>query len=464
MYSCKKIKGSARAGRISMLKCLLGFLLVMLSVSTTLQAQPAQDWKKDLAEKLDSDSTLSYLHLVGYFDDLLYVDLYLANDAVDWVGLISFPDQDLYFELEGLESKGKLLFSEYDVDGRQSGFWIIEKDMNRYLASWQNRERSMEFRTLMFDEFWNPDYRKDFHKEISLYKGFIKGIPLEFEITRQHAQAIKMEWFDLVDLNIDKASWECQDNFCSKFSIAATSAILKKENLQSLSGEEMKEKLIWNFRLVSGKSELAAFQKVNYRFTQLKTEVEPEQMIIIEYPVLSGKSASRLIESFVNDISTVLRSELMEVNKGEEAFDHRWKNFAHAWFEVHYWDENYLSGKWVIQRNWTEELWSVPINYSIVDNESISLLKQFKSDFDIEFFLDHFAQNGIKYLPEYKDLLIRNKLQKADFKHLNFCKAGLLLSSGFDTIFGSFQLLVPYDEIDQYLRKRSVLKELLESR
>lgn len=446
-----------------MFRCLLFLILFILPMAGALHAQAGQDWKKNLEEKLDSDSDPSFLHLVGYFDDLLYADMYLAFDSVDWVGEISFPDQDMFFDLEGLESKGKILFNEYDREGRHTGFWIIEKDMNRYLASWQNPERSMEFQTLLFDEFWNPDYRKDFHKKLSLYKGFLKGRPLQFEISRQHARAIKMEWFDLVDLSIEEASWECQDNFCSKFSIAS-SAILKKEDLQSISGEEMQDELIWNFRKTSGESELATFVQEDVRYTQLKTEVSPEQWIIIEYPVLSRKNAKRLIESFTNDILTVLRTEFKEVNQEEETFDNRWKNFAHAWFEVHYWDENYLSGKWVIQRNWTEELWSVPINYSIVDNESISLLKQFKSDFDIEFFLDHFAQNGIKYLPEYRDLLVRNKLQKADFKHLNFCKEGLLLSSDFDTIFGSFQLMVPYDEIDQYLRKRSTLKKLLESR
>lgn len=463
MNRCNKIVDSAFAGGMSMLKCLLLPMLLFFSLSSVLQGQTGPEWKKDLAEKLDGDAVPSYLHLVGYFDDLLYVDLYLAYDSVDWVGEVSFPEQGLFFELEGLENKGKMMFNEYDEDGIQTGYWIIEKEMNRYLASWQNPERSMEFQMIMFDEFWNPDYQKDFHKKLSLYKGFIQGRPLQFEISRQHSQVIKMEWFDQVDLTIDEASWECQDNFCTKFSIVA-SALLKKERLQSISGEEGNDELKWKLRHETGEIELATFSQVDERFTQIKTELSPSQMIIIEYPVLSGKSAKRLIESFTNDILKVLRSELQAIHEEEDAIDHRWRNFAHAWFEVHYWDENYLSGKWVIQRNWTEELWSVPINYSIVDNESIDLIKQFKSDFDIAFFLEHFAQNGIKYLPEYRDLLVRNKLQKADFKHLNFCKEGLLLSSGFDTIFGSFQLMVPYDEIDQYLRKRSTLKEILESR
>jgi len=375
---------------------------------------------------------------------------------------MNFPDVSMYFDLEGMETDGKIFFNEYDSSGMHTGFWTFQKDLNRYKGLWQNPDKTMDFEITMYDEFWNPGFRKDYHKKMSTYTGEIDGKALQFEIIRQHADPIQMEWFDLTSFNRTLSPWECNDAFCNNFLVHEIPGYFALSD-PGLIAQVENDEIVWS---LPNKSQevYTSFSILFERVTKIKAAIDLNHKVILEYPVFKDKRASRRIDRFCERLLDTLKTDLTLNAEAVEEMNSRWMNFAHAWFEIYYWDDEILSGKWVIQRNWTDEHWSIPINYYLKSDDYINIREQFKSDFDVDFFLEHYIKNGVKELPEYRDLLMRNKLQKAEFEYMNICKAGLVLSTGFDTIFGTFRLIIPFEEIEQYLRKRSILKKLLESR
>jgi hypothetical protein len=449
----RKYHGSFRIG-------LLALLLHALVIVPAF-GQIDNSWQDDLEKQLDSGSTVSFLHLVGYFDDLLYLDLYLASDTADWVGFVHFPDADRQYSLEGIAKSDRIFFTEYDEEGRQTGYWTIEKQLNQYLGKWQNAERTKSFETVMYDEFWNPGYRKDFHKKISTYQGELEGRTVQFDIVRDHAKPVAMEWYDPEEKKRNIPVWECLDAFCREFKMSVENFGNVSQS-PGLHGTKLTDGMVISFPDDPGQKQEVRLALLSERITRIEAKMDWSYFLIVEYPVFPEARSAAAVEYWKGRIMDSLNVQVDELYPGEDQPGGRWTDFAFAWFEILYWDDQFLSGKWVVQRSWTGQEWSIPVNYSIRDDALIDLNQQFKPDFDVDFFLSSFIQNGVKELPEYRDLLIRNKLKESAFKYHNFCRAGLLLSTGFDTFFGSFQLLVPYGEIFPYLRKRSMLRKLIE--
>jgi len=157
-----------------------------------------------------------------------------------------------------------------------------------------------------------------------------------------------------------------------------------------------------------------------------------------------------------------LKLQLETLTESQMDMDERLEFFAISWFDIYYWNDQIISGKWNIQKSWNTDVESRVINYSIRNKREIDLFSQFNSDFDFEFFLSHFIENEKREMPEFIDPLSRGKIQNASFELINLTREGILLGSPFDTIFGQFEMLIRYDEIEQHLRKRSDLKKLLE--
>lgn len=440
--------------------CLL--ILPMFLLVSDLSAQEPENWKSQLAKQLDSDGPVSYLHLVGYLDEVIYTDMYFAYDSADWTGWLYFPEVSIRFDMEGFTSDDKIVFNEYDADGRHSGYWSIQKELNRYIGVWSNPEQNMDFEITMYDAFWNPDFRKDYNKKISAYQGEFAGKQVQFDIVRQHEQLVAMEWFDMNQGKRLLPEWNCSDVFCKKFAIEPFEGFVASDT--RLTGEQIPDGIRWELIKGSGKPEHISFALLADNITRVKTRLEWSHFLVVEYPVFEQEASKNDVDRWTRRIVDTLQTEFLKVIVNGDDSLSRWSNFATARFDIHYWDDYHLSGKWIIQRSWTNDQWALPVNYSIRQNEIIDIERQFKPDFDLDFFLDYFIRKKVTELPEYKDLLIRNKLKVDAFKYINFCKEGLLLSTDFDTLFGTFYLVVPYSEITEYLRKRSLLKKMLESR
>lgn len=440
---------------------LLFCAVLLFGSAPVLHAQETDDWKTTLKDELDSESEVAYLHLVGYFQDGVFVEMFFAYDSIDWLGRLNYPNDSLNLKLEGINDGKLLTFNEYTLDDRQLGYWQIEKRGNRYFAKWSNMELSMDFELVLSDAFWNPDFKKDYHKLLNSYEGVLGGEEVQLEIISDHDGPISMEWYDKASTFRLVSAWNCKDHFCRYFLIESKKLPAMPDSLYVRVNND---ELHISEKFSENDDPIAVFSKARSRFTQIHSIVNQNYKLVVEFPYFQEGRIRKLVEQNYMEIFNALKDSLETNMEGAGEIENRWQYFANAWFKIDFWDNYLISGRWIIQNSWNDSRRSIPINYSLKNDKMIELKDQFKNDFDLDFFLLHFIHKSIVEMPEYKNPLLRNKLDQANFKYTSFCKAGLLLSTDFDTTVGTLQLLVPYSEIKQYLKKRSEINKWLQSR
>ena len=422
-------------------------------------AQVDKDWKHELAEQLESDHSVEYLQLVGYFNDYFFAQMRFAFDEDHWTGFISFPDDNIQFELDGGYVNDELVLVEYDKEGQQSGYWKIKRDHEKYICSWQSNSGKMTHEIVMVDELWNPGLEKTYSQEIRSYTGNFGNMLLEIFIHRNVADSTFVSVFDPTSRTMVGIKYKCLNNSCNSVSLDFDNMKdksfeyhlnIQRDKLDLIGKKEGKEVSRYSFVLM------------DHVQTGLETVMENAYFMAIEFPELSDPGAAHVVKKELMEMRKQLKLQLETLTESQMDMDERLEFFAISWFDIYYWNDQIISGKWNIQKSWNTDVESRVINYSIRNKREIDLFSQFNSDFDFEFFLSHFIENEKREMPEFIDPLSRGKIQNASFELINLTREGILLGSPFDTIFGQFEMLIRYDEIEQHLRKRSDLKKLLE--
>ena len=436
-------------------------VLLMVFLVLQLGAQDRPEWQQTLEQKLETSGRKEFLHLVGYFDDKLYVDMFLAHDDDEWVGELLFSGGQMRFDLEGGWVDEQLILLEYDADGQQSGTWKIDKQLEQYVGAWTNPESSMDFNLIMFDELWNPDFQKDWYRQYTSYQGDLGTSSWIVDVGRKQAGLDQIRIFDREQKRLMKTEWTCWNPQCREMLLRVNDpfspgVVGEYEGTISFNNLKLNKK---GFPVPNYDLELISTQN-----TALRTYLDEQVWLSIEFPVCQDPASRAVIETALNALEDSLKQQLiLQADQETEPVSSRWKYFIQSWFEINYWDDQFLSGRWVIQNSWEEGTRAVPINYFMKNDKIIQLKNQFKPGFDLDFFLLHFVQNEVKLLPEYMNPLIRPKLMQADFKHLGFNRNGLTLSTDFDSLFGTFTLEIPFREIEEYIKKRSELSRFLQS-
>ena len=438
-----------KQGHIALFKTVL-CVVIMLGSTFSLSGQAVDNWRDILEKRLQSESTVDFLQLSGYLNNSIFSRFQMAFDDEHWVGILYYPELGKEYRLEGGKDNERILLLEYDGDDQHIGYWIITKELERYNARWRNLEGSMDHEFELFDELWNTDIEKDYAKKIEYFRGLQSATSLEFEIEKELFKISNVKVFDHFLNRYYAVEWQCKNKSCSLVDI----------QLEGKDGQLIIEP---DQVILVSASDSLLFTKKYQRKTKRRSKIEDQYFFSIEYPLIDQKEAANRIENDFENINSALIFQLNELTK-QQSVENRFSYFAHAWFDIYFWNEEQISGKWIVQKNWEKEIESYAFNYSIRNKKDIDLRRQFKTGFDIEFFLDHVVEDQKKNIPEYRNLLIRNKIQQLDFPYINFTKEGLVLSTEFDTVFGPFEITIPFDVIDEYLRKRSELKRIMERR
>jgi hypothetical protein len=444
-----------------MRSCWLPFtiLLFVLLFDQSLNAQ--QNDSKKISYTHTNLNPGDALMLVGYWDDIYYMQLYLQRDGDLWEGHVHFPDDSVDFVLEGgWTGENDMLLLEFNEDGEKSGFWQIIREDDHYKATWNNKNQTMQKESILYDDLWTPDVKKDYYRIIN-----------EYLVKIDKNEILLATWHDRTGLNQVtvknpknrlniKNELTCLNKNCTDFQLKLYKFNGNPES--SLNVTENKNELKGYFTQSSGKVSAIAPALSAVRETRVKTELSSQFSMAVEYPVLKGLTMPARIESLADSILTRLKQEI--VNKSSHDIDNavaeRQKFFAFAWFDVFYWDDQFISGKWTIQKSWDSSVSSLTLNFDLEEELPVNLIDQFKPDFDYLYFLDKYKKSECQKLLETKDLLIKNKVSQCTFPNITFNENGMIYTSDFDIIVGELEILVPASELVEQLKNKSKLKRI----
>lgn len=418
------------------------------------QAQSKRDWEaKYLAEFEDKEKVESIV-LAGYFNKIFYTEIRLLHDDEIWLGEFYFPNEQLKFILEGGIVDSFLLLIETDPYGRESGLLKIDKQLEKYHCEWYNNAANMDHHFDMLDQQWNPLLEKKYSQEFNSYKGYIGQKPYDLIIQNKIKEETDFSLFNRLDKRFEDVDISCINSSCNKFKLTI---IDQKTPTYFGVNESDGISLFRDFdeEFVEGKFSFDQKKK-----TDLLKKINNNWMLSVEFPVLANIYKNTGLYSTAQDIFNDLQVQLDELSKDEDLTS-RWRFYAHAWMEIEHWDDKLISGRWIIQKSWNNDIECISFNFLLDKKEALIIKEEFRDDFDFEFYLAQFIEDQRNHMPEFKDPLLRNRLQKAKFTDMNVNAAGIMVKSDYNTIFGSFEMLIPSSEIMQYLRKKSKLKAIL---
>lgn len=400
------------------------------------------------------------LMLVGYFDDQHYIQLYLQRDADLWEGHVYFPEDSLSFKLEGGWTEDtEMLLLEFNDDGEKSGFWQIVKEDDHYKAIWSNQAQTMQKETFLYDDLWTPDVKKDFYRQLISYEVKIEKTELLLTTLANRNGLNRINVRNLKNRTAIDSDMVCLNASCSDIQLNFKQ--LNTYGKSSLNATIDKNGLSGFFTTEKAKVLAIAPLKTSTRETRLKTELTSKYSIALEYPVLSGLTMSLVVQNTLDSVMNTLKKELdVKGPQPELAVAQRQELFAFAWFEIFYWDDLLISGKWTIQKSWSPMVTSLPFNYDLETGIPVNFPDQFKKDFDYRFFIEKYKKSASQKLLETKDLMLKNKLSQCTFPHLNFDERGLVYTTDFDTIFGQQEIWIPASELTGQLKSKSKFKKV----
>jgi len=429
-------------------------ILIFFIFSVTSSGQIDEIQKETSKSFSSSTANNSDLSLVGYKDGGIEIRLYLSKNNDDWKGICYYPSSEEKIKLEGGMVNGKLILDEFDRDSDIIGMWLINMDSAIYKARWRNIAGS-KLIDIQFHKLKNQ------FEKVQTIAGFYRGQLLNdnFEIVliNNPDNTLKGNFINLRQKEYLKNDIECNDPKCDTFIVNIQNNKIKKL-ICNKNGNDIISINIFNNSGTQFHSEVKKIHELEF---ENKSYINKKYSLNISYPVFENK---KLNISFNNELDLLIDSLEEEMEKiffDKYDYDNRLTLQANGWFDIDYYSNDIFSARFNVQKSYSEKTNCFPVNLYLKTGKKIKIQDQFSSDFNFEFYRNQFLKENIKYLSGYKSTMIRNYLKPENFKYTTINRAGIVLSTEFNSIFGTYKIIIPYFEIKDKIRRRSILQKII---
>ena len=398
------------------------------------------------------------LALYGYKDGGIEIRLFLSNKDDDWEGICYYPSSDEKLKLEGGMIDGKLILDEFDRDNNTIGMWMINMDSAAYKARWRNVAGS-KLIDIQFHKLKNkPENNRT---KAVFYKGQLLNDDFEIVLINNPDNTLTGNFINLRQKEYLKNDIKCLDSGCDTFVVNIQNSDIKKL-LCNKNADGSISVVTFDNSGTQFKSELT---KINELVFENKSYINKKYSLNISYPVFENE---KLNKSFNNELDLLIDSLEEEMEKiffDKNDYDNRLTLQANGWFDIDYYSNDIFSARFFIQKSYSDITDCYPVNFNIKAGKKINIQDQFSSDFNYDFYRIQFLRESIKlkHLSRYKSIMIRNYLKPENFKYVTFNSAGLVFSTGFNTLFGTYKIVIPYYEIKDKIKRRSIFKKIIKS-
>ncbi|NOT38264.1 MAG: hypothetical protein HOP11_12900 [Saprospiraceae bacterium] len=130
-------------------------------------------------------------------------------------------------------------------------------------------------------------------------------------------------------------------------------------------------------------------------------------------------------------------------------------------FEISGINSQFVSGNYY----WTEpgfkKLVNYPFNYNLKSGSIIQLVDLFEKNSDYKSYINSQVDSTKKQIANSYSSNISNFIQKDAFSYWNLLPTGICFFSEFSPIYGRYKILIPYKNLEPYLKKSNFLKKFL---
>jgi len=398
------------------------------------------------------------MDFIAFFEDIYKVQLHLQREDTLWKGTCVYPSSNTKFYLEGEETDGELLLFEKDSLDNPTGVWLLNIHSEQSTGIWRNNNGTATFKVRLLTPGDLKDFENNSKEEVVFYKGKIYGD--KYILTLYTAKELEISTLLNATKNfyIEEAT-KCIDEECNRFEIITVfyEPLSKlecfKNNAITLKVEAFNA---FNSKQVSIFNLMERLEMKDTAF------INKDYMFNILYPVFEDKKINNSFNAEIRRIAAKMKNELDSITGDNFDSGDRLKNFAGAWFFVDYYSPRLFSGRFVIQKSYSGETIMIPVVLNLETGKKVNIFEQFKQDFNFVFFAKQYIREHFNDIQGYDASTVRNYLSPRDFKYFTVNNTGILISAGFNTLFGEYNMIIPFEDIKNKIKRRSILHKIVQ--
>ena len=410
---------------------------------------------KEVLSLFSPAATSGIVRYYCYFDNKYEVQLYLANNDTEWKGICYYPTGNTKLYLQGEYDDEKLLLYETDSLNRPAGTWLLDVSAPAKTARWRNIDGSVTFTMPLYVAGEYQDNREYSNNNLSFYAGKIFGD--EYVLTLYNSGNPKSSLLNVTKHFYINNKTVCLDDNCDKFEILTKDFDeIKKLYCRKNNDITMKIKITNYLGTISS----AVFNLMESLKLENDSYINKDYRFNVNHPVFNDKKINTSFNTEIKQIVNGLKKEMDSIVLNKDDFDDRLNTFAEAWFDVDYYSTKLFSGKFFIQKSYDDDILIIPIIFNLKTRKKINIFEQFNSDFNFNFYVKQYINEYVKNLSGEKSKILKNYLTPKNFKYFTVNNAGIVISTGFNTIYGDYKIMIPFKEVENKIKKRSILHDL----
>jgi len=421
------------------------FFLFVASVT----AQNPQSVK----QLFDSNEQVEEMYFQGVLNGVHQIKISLGINKSNCKGYYTYTGSKLTFQLEGTYQDGFFDLHELDQNLHVSANLYLEHDDQLLKGQWSHIEKEIRFpiSALKVNTFSNSinDCRENSWQK--MYSGVLEKQNISIRLTKESDSDL------FVNMNISNIPFDftatCNTPQCQffKHNFKGQTGFFDELEFRRIDSSFLNITMIKSDRsreLVS----LRLNESLSYDCIDYSSYSSRYNLI---YPKLKNLFFNKVILSIVSDWESSLIGEIdsLELISPGQIPSDRFSYEATGWVDITQFDKNIISGIFTFQKNWSSVSQHKTFNFNLKENREIEFDQVFKSSFKYQEYFDQFIQKQKKNYVPFQQKHISTWIKTQPFDLVNFTSEGIVFTSEFSNIYGSHQVLLPYSDIQNHLKK-----------
>lgn len=416
--------------------------------------------KNEVISKFENTSKIDWVkYYKGRMDDLHDVALILASQGEECKGILIYLRSKVQFDIEGTLRNNKLELQEIDTLGDLTGYILGSLQKNTLLAEWSNEKHTINHQ-LKMEAVSNlvdiPTYCGD-NKWIRTFGGSAGKEKIELVLYKYSYDKIK----GTIYLKSKNRSYRLsghvdQNDFRAEIYGADTKTIgsLKVRQIkdQKYSGQFSKLGIDGSFSLkMKEQMPVGCISFADY---------------MTSYDITFPKTKNEILNTWIAATSEKFITECrnhkkaLEVKYVQPVSELRANYAAYGWTDLSYVSDEFISGIMVLRNSWSSLQRDYTFNFDLKRNVMIDQNLAFTNEAQVRKILHQELRKKLKNHPLSSHGEFLNWVNNEDFDQFTIRPEGINFVSDFNSLYGKFEILIPWEQLNAYVSKDHALYKL----
>ena len=437
----------------------LNILTLMLCfILTTVNIVAQQDkHRQEVRAMFTEDKKDLWIHqLSGLLDGIHKIDMVIGTDGKECKGIYTLRSSNLSFYFEGEDTGEHIRLLEMTKSGKFSGYIMGNYDGKNLNAIWMDVKKIQQLTltaSVQNNFITERDKVCNSPEWISKYEGKIEGERLKLTVHFQKGQ-YKLLWQAGDRIFSDIYTDDLNQSTFPELNFSGTVLNKKKLNLKSITESTSADNVV---QLLSGnevfKMNLTARLNFDcYEYANFSTRWE-----LIRPNPEKPKFSAWLEQNFKQWFSENQKKSFQQ-SDDEFSTTERWAHNIYGWVEVDLFNADLISGTVYRQHSQESNVQKHAFIYDLSNGKELKIGELFEKNFDATDYIRKVIKARKKELQVTP--VMRKWINGQDFLNISLTSQGISCRTAFHTVYGEHEILIPYKDIKDKIKLRTLLKEL----